>query len=165
MEIEKKVWDVNILAIFLVEDHPGNRYVSPVVEEGLRGAYIPILLDILPVRAYWIMERRWKISREMAAAAVLDFLGKYKVPQLVPLRRETIIDAFRLAKELKHDVYDCIYLALAREVEASAIITTDTDFEKLCSQIGIRYENPVPLEVLKQFRLGVKRRAGSSLPL
>lgn len=55
---EKRVLDVNVLAIFLVKDHPGNRFVSPIVEEGLRGAYIPILMDFLPVRAYWVMTRR-----------------------------------------------------------------------------------------------------------
>jgi len=149
--VEKKVWDVNVLAIYLVEDHPGNEYVSEVVDRGLRGEYIPVLLDILPVRAFWIMERKWGIDRREAARSVIDFLRKYDVPQLVPLRRETILRAFELAEELNHDVYDCVYLALALQEGAVAIVTTDTDFERLCEAIGIRYENPVPLEVLKKF--------------
>ena len=60
--------------------------------------------------------------------------------------------AFKLAKELNHDVYDCIYLALAEQEKASTIITTDTDFEKLCETIGLKYENPVPMNVLKSFK-------------
>lgn len=154
---EKKVWDVNILAIYLVEDHPGNEHVTPVVEEGLRGAYIPILLDILPVRAYWVMERKWGIDREEAARAVTDFLRKYETPRLVPLRKETLLEAFKLSRELGHDVYDCVYLALARQESAAAIVTTDTDFEKLCEKVGVRYENPVPPRVLRRFR-GFKQR-------
>ncbi|MCD6510736.1 MAG: type II toxin-antitoxin system VapC family toxin [Thermoprotei archaeon] len=150
--IEKKIWDVNVLAIFLVEDHPGNKYVSPTVEEGLRGAYIPILLDILPIRAYWILEKKWGINKKEAALAILDFLKKYDTPQFVPIRKEMILEAFKLSKELKHDVYDCIYLALAKQEKASTIITTDTDFEKLCQRTGLKYENPVPLEILKQFQ-------------
>ncbi len=63
-EKRKKVLDVNILAIFLVKDHPGNRYVSSVVEEGLRGAFIPLVMDILPVRSYWIMTKKWGVSRK-----------------------------------------------------------------------------------------------------
>lgn len=150
--IERKVWDVNILAIFLVEDHPGNKYVSPVVKEGLKGAYVPILLDILPIRAYWILERKWGVGRKDAATAVLDFLRKYDIPQLTPLKKETVLEAFRLAEELNHDVYDCAYLALAKQAKAIAIVTTDTDFEKLCERAGLSYENPIPLDVLKRFQ-------------
>ena len=39
----KRVIDVNALAIFLVEDHPGNQYMTSTIEEGLRGAYIPVV--------------------------------------------------------------------------------------------------------------------------
>ena len=124
------------------------------------GGYDRSICRVYQAHSYSLVELRelMELVVRRATRSEVDWLAQQ-------LRRETIIDAFRLAKELKHDIYGCIYLALAREVEASAIITTDTDFEKLCSQIGIRYENPVPLEVLKQFRLGVKRRAGSSLPL
>lgn len=74
MEIEKKVWDVNVLAIFLVEDHPRHEYIKPVVEDGLRGAYVPVMLDIAPIRAYWILERAWGISGDEAGRAILEFL-------------------------------------------------------------------------------------------
>ncbi len=150
--IKKKVWDVNVLAIYLVEDHPGHSYVAPVVERGLRGEYIPVILDILPVRVYWVMERKWGINREEARAAVLDFLGGHEVLRIAPLRRETMVEAFKLAEELGHDVYDCIYVALARQEGAESIVTTDTDFEELCGKVGLEYENPVPLSVLRRFK-------------
>jgi len=151
LEIEKKVWDVNILAIFLVEDHPGHDYVAPVVGAGLRGEYIPVMLDIAPIRAYWILERKWGISREEARRAVLEFVKRYEMPRYVQLKRESVLLSFELSQKLKHDVYDCIYLSLAIQEGASSIITTDTDFEKLCQAIGIKYENPVPIEVLRRF--------------
>ena len=72
---EKKVLDVNILAIFLVKDHPGNKYVSAVVEEGLRGAFIPIVMDILPVRAYWIMKKTVNARLEQALLWISRQLG------------------------------------------------------------------------------------------
>jgi len=152
LAIEKKVWDVNILAIFLVEDHPGHDYVAPAVESGLRGEYVPIMLDIAPVRAYWIMERRWGIDRKSASKAITEFVRRYDTPLYVPLKRETLLHSFELAQSLRHDVYDCIYLALALQEGASSIITTDTDFEGLCRAVGLRYENPVPIDVLKTFR-------------
>ena len=57
-----------------------------------------------------------------------------------------------MAKDLKHDVFDCMYLSLALQEKATAIVTTDTDFEKLCNHLGLKYINPVPREVLKHFK-------------
>ena len=149
---EKRVIDVNVLAVFLVKDHPGNEYVSPVVEEGLRGAFIPLVMDILPIRAYWIMTKKWECPEKESAEAVEYFVKAYDRPRYPCLRRETLLESFRLAKKLRHDVFDCIYLAFALQEDAKAIVTTDTDFEQLCKQTGLEYVNPVPKEVLKQFK-------------
>lgn len=149
---ERKVLDVNVLAIFLVKDHPANEYVSPVVEEGLRGAYTPTVMDILPVRAFWIMAKRWKCPEKESAEAVEHFIKAYDQPQYPSLRKETIVESFKLAEKLKHDVFDCIYLAFALQENADAIITTDTDFEGLCKRVELEYLNPVPMEVLRRFK-------------
>ena len=149
---ERKVLDVNILAIFLVKDHPGNKYVSSFVEEGLRGAYIPLLMDILPVRAYWIMTRRWRCPEKESAEAIKHFVKAYDRPQYPSLKKETIVESFRMADELRHNVFDCVYLAFALQERANAIMTTDMDFERLCKHAALAYVNPVPLEVLKHFK-------------
>jgi predicted nucleic acid-binding protein len=150
--MEKRVFDVNVLAVFLVKRHPGREYVLPVVEAGLRGGYVPVLLDFLPMRAYWIMTRGWGLPAKESASAIEHFVKTYDVPRYLALSRETILEGFRLAEELKHDVYDCMYLALALQEKAAGIVTTDTDFEKLCKHVGLRYINPVPKEVLKRFK-------------
>ena len=149
---EKRVFDVNVLAIFLTSGHPGFSYVSPLVEAGLRGAYTPVLMDILPVRAYWIMTHPWGLPKAACAVAIEHFVQAYDMPKYASLHRETILEAFKLSKDLNHDVSDCMYLALALQEGASSIVTTDTDFEKLCSQIGISYLNPVPKEILRRFK-------------
>jgi predicted nucleic acid-binding protein len=151
-EVEKKVLDVNVLAIFLSRGHPGFEYVSPAVESGLRGAYVPILMDILPLRAFWIMTHPWGLPKNECSLAIQHFVKAYELPQYVGLRRETILKGFRLSKELNHDVFDCMYLALALQENASSIITTDRDFEQLCVHTGLKYLNPVPKEILKRFR-------------
>ena len=146
------VFDVNVLAIFLVKDHPGNEYVSAVVEEGLRGAYVPVIMDFLPVRAYWIMTRRWGCPENESVKAVEHFVKTYDRPQYSNLRKETIVEGFRLAEELRHDVFDCVYLAFALQEKAKGIVTADTDFERLCRLVKLEYVNPVPIEVLKRFK-------------
>jgi len=149
---QRKIIDVNTLAIFLVEDHPGNHYVSPLLEEGLRGAYIPLIMDFLPIRAYWVMTKKWGCPKKESANAVKHFIKSYDRPQYFCLNKKTIEKSFELAEELKHDVYDCVYVAAALQANASAIITTDTDFEKLCRQTGLEYINPVPIRVLRRFK-------------
>jgi predicted nucleic acid-binding protein len=150
--IEKQVFDVNVLAIFLVKDHPGNAYVSAAVEAGLRGTYLPILMDILPIRVYWIMTKRWGFAPKESSDAITHFIKAYDRPCYRALRRETILEGFRLAEELKYDVFDCVYLAFALQEKAIGILTTDTDFESLCRRVGLTYNNPVPREVLKRFK-------------
>ena len=152
ISVEKRVFDLNILAVYLVQGHPGFEFVSQVVEEGLRGTYIPLIMDFLPMRAYWIMTQRWSLPQKDCAASIEYFLKTYDMPRYPSLSRETILEGFRLAKDLKHDVFDCMYLALALQEKAAGVITTDTDFEKLCNQIGLKYINPVPKEVLKRFK-------------
>ena len=67
------------------------------------------------------------------------------------LKREAIIGAFKYSNELNHDIYDCYYLALAKQENATSILTTDTHFDKLCKKIGLSYENPIPPDILKSF--------------
>ena len=148
----KRVIDVNALAVFLVEDHPGNQYVTSTLEEGLRGAYIPVIMDIIPIRAYWIMTKRWKCPEDESAEAIKHFLREYDQPQYPSLTRQTMVEGFNLAEQLGHDVFDCVYVAFALQEGADAIVTTDTNFEKLCERSGLDYVNPVPLNILKRFR-------------
>lgn len=152
MNKDKRLLDVNALAIFLVEDHPGNQYVSPLIEEGLRGAFIPLIMDILPIRAYWVMTKKWGCIKKESTEAIKHFVKEYDRPQYCCLTRQTITESFKLAEKLKYDVFDCVYLSLALQEGASAIITTDTDFEKLCKRVNLNYINPVPTDVLKRFR-------------
>lgn len=151
-DADRRVLDVNTLAIFFVEDHPGHRYVSPVVEEGLAGRYVPLILDILPLRAYWVMTVKWGCSKDQSAAAIARFLEVYDRPRYPGLHKSSILESFRLAKELRHDVFDCAYLALAQQEGAKSIITTDGDFQRLCKRLKLEYQNPVPDNVLKRFR-------------
>lgn len=75
-----------------------------------------------------------------------------RYPQNYRLHRQTIVKSFDLAKELNHDVYDCVYLAAAEQENAQAIIITDLDFKELCERAELDYINPVPAKVLKQFK-------------
>jgi len=145
-----KLIDLNILAIFLVEDHPGHRHVDQAVSSGLAGEYRLLMPDQLPLRARWILTNRWGIDRSEADRAVEDFLLHRRI-RYVGASRMTMQKAFELSKTLRHDVYDTFYLALAMDHGATALLTTDRDFRTLCKKVDLEYENPVPDEVLRRF--------------
>ena len=143
--------DVNCLAIFLVEDHPGHSYVSREIEKGLSGHFIPIILDIVPMRAYWIMTHPWGCGAAESERALRHFLDAYPLVEYCPLSKTVLHRAFDLARELHHDPFDSTYLAGALENQASGIMTTDTDFRRLCQAKKLDYVNPVPPRVLEKF--------------
>ena len=153
MATRSKLIDLNVLSIFLVDNHPGYRYVDPVISDGLAGAYRLLVPDQLPFRARWVLTTRWGIPKSEADRAVEDFLEHRRV-RYVAATRTTLQSAFELARRLHHDVYDTFYLAMGRDHGASALVTTDTDFRTLCGRVGMEYENPVPSNVLTQFGIG-----------
>ncbi len=147
----RKLIDINFLSIFFVEDHPGFSYIKKLMDEGLTGAFKIIIPEILPFRVFWILTTKWGIDKQLAKEIILEFVKNYSIPIYAGLKRETIIEAFKYSNELNHDIYDCYYLALAKQEKATSILTTDTGFDKLCKKIGLNYENPVPLDILKKF--------------
>lgn len=150
--MESKVIDINVFSIFLVEDHPAHSYVKDAMMHGLKGHFRPVILDILPIRAHWLMTTKWNIDKDESSNAIRSFLKKYNQPVYVGMTRKSIDHAFQLSQELRHNVYDCCYLALAIQEEATGIVTTDSDFESLCKKKHLAYENPVPKKVLGEFK-------------
>ncbi|MHA1794191.1 MAG: type II toxin-antitoxin system VapC family toxin [Promethearchaeota archaeon] len=149
--MEKYVVDINCFAIYFVKDHPGHEFVKEILDLGLKGTPLLIIPEIIPFRAYWILTTKWKVSKEDAKEIIHDFCRNYSNPRYVGLTRHSIAMAIEFSNKLHHNVYDCYYLAVAKQEEATAILTTDTDFEKLCEKTSLHYVNPVPLEILKKF--------------
>ena len=150
MATTSKLIDVDVLAIFLVEDHPGHRYVDPVVSAGLAGGYRLLVPGDLPLQARWLLTAEWGVPAAEADRAIEDFLEQRRVRYVSP-DRGTLQAAFALARRLRCDVADAAYLALARAHGASAFVTTDAGLRTLCEKAGIAYENPIPRAVLAEF--------------
>lgn len=140
--------DVNALAIQLVEDHPGHQYVANELVPALQGEHTLLLFGYLPLRVQWVLE---SLDFETVAArnAVSSLLQYPMEP--VEVTPQTILDAYDVSASKNHDVYDCFYVALARQANADRLVTTDRDFERLCEDEPFEYTNPVPEDVLSEF--------------
>ena len=140
--------DVNALAIQLVADHPGHRYVTDQLVPALRGEDTLLVFGYLPLRVQWVLEDLG-ISTVEARNAVNSLLQYPMEP--VPVDTETVQLAYEISAKKNHDVYDSFYLAIAREADADQVVTTDRDFAELCRNEPFEYTNPVPDEVLEKF--------------
>lgn len=140
--------DLNALVIQLVEDHPGHQYVAERLVPALRGEDTLLMFGYLPLRVQWVLEDLDFTTVE-ARNAVSSLLQYPMAP--VEVTPETVLDAYEISAEKNHDVYDCFYVALAREAGADKLVTTDRDFERLCEDEPFAYTNPVPEDVLSEF--------------
>lgn len=141
--------DLNAMAIRLVDDHPGHPYISEELVPALTGTDTLVVFGYLPLQIQWILE---DIGFDTVDArnAVSSFL-EYPM-EFADVDDETLRAAYDISAEKNHDVYDCFYVALARETDVDVICTTDTDFERLCVDEPFEYRNPVPNDVLEEFR-------------
>jgi len=140
--------DLNALSIQLVEDHPGYPYVADELVPALTGEDTLLVFGYLPLRVQWILEDLGFDSVE--ARNAVSSLIQYPM-EFVDVDGGTIRAAYEISAEKNHDVYDCFYLALAREADADVLLTTDRDFERLCEGEKFDYANPVPEKVLEDF--------------
>ena len=140
--------DLNSLAIQLVDDHPGHPYVSEELVPALTGDDTLLMFGYLPLRVQWVLEDLG--FETVAARNAVSSLVQHPM-EFVDVNDETILSAYECSAEKNHDVYDCFYVALARQTDADVLLTTDRDFEDLCQGESFEYVNPVPGDVLSNF--------------
>ena len=140
--------DLNALAIQLVDDHPGHEYIADELVPALQGERTLLLFGYLPLRVQWVLEDLGFDTVD-ARNAVCSLLQYPMEPTTVD--QETVLEAYEISAEKNHDVYDCFYIALARQADADVLVTTDRDFEDLCDGEPFEYVNPVPDDVLSEF--------------
>jgi len=140
--------DLNALSIQLVDDHPGHPYVAEELIPALRGDDTLCLFGYLPLRVQWVLEDLGFDS--VVARNAISSLLRYPI-EFVDSDAQTVLDAYEISAAKNHDVYDCFYIALARQAEVDRIVTTDRDFEALCADEAFEYMNPVPESVLEKF--------------
>lgn len=148
MSSRRTLPDLNALSIQLIDDHPGHPYVAEELVPALTGEDTMLAFGYLPMRVQWILE---DIGFDTVAARnAVSSLLQYPM-EFVDADDETARMAYEISAEKNHDVYDCFYLALARQSNADELVTTDRDFERLCEGEDFEYVNPVPDEILEDF--------------
>lgn len=140
--------DLNALSIQLVDDHPGHPYIADELVPALAGGDTLVVFGYLPLRIQWVLEDLGFEPYE--ARNAVSSLLQYPL-EFADVDDTTVLDAYDISAEKNHDVFDCFYLALARQADVDVLVTTDRDFERLCENESFEYVNPVPEDVLERF--------------
>ena len=134
--------DVNALAIGLTADHPAHEAVQPWLTDALDGPNVLLVPDYYPLRAQYIMTANFGVEDTDARNAVQSLLDS--PARVVGATAATLRDAYEISAAKDHDVYDAFVLAVARAHDAGYLVTTDRDFETLCTDEAVTYRNPIP---------------------
>jgi predicted nucleic acid-binding protein len=108
---------------------PGHDAADRILAEGIAGERELLAPDLIVpefVNVLWKRVRRRECSRE-AAAEILE-LWNVDRPHLIA-SSDLAAQALELANQLDHPVYDCLYVALAIELDAS-LATADRELAR-----------------------------------
>lgn len=132
---QRVLLDVNVLAISLVDNHPGHEYVRPELEAGLTSSFESLVFDAHPLRVRYILTADFQVDRVAARNSVQSLLRQ--AIRIVGASREVLFEAYELSAGLDHDVYDCFLRALWLDHEVDCLLTTDTDFAGRCEEVSL----------------------------
>ncbi len=120
------VVDACVAVKWFIEE-PDSAAAAEILERDREGLFAPTLARIEVANTIIRYMRDDKLSREEAQAACADWEQMIRDGVLV-LRSDTdlVEDAIRLAIDIRHTVPDCLYLALAMELNATVITTDQT---------------------------------------
>jgi predicted nucleic acid-binding protein len=98
----------------------------------------PDLMAVEATNAWWKKLRRGEIDLAGVERAVTDLLAL----EIVWVSAATLLrPAARLAAELGHPIYDCVYLALAAS-HSAVLATADDRLQRGAQRVGVRLWRP-----------------------
>ena len=118
---------------------PGHEAADRVLAARIAGEHELLAPDLIVpefVNVLWKRVRRQECSR--AAAQVVLELWEVDRPSLVA-SSDLATQAFELATALDQSVYDCLYLALALEIEAP-LVTADRQLARAARSVSAQVE-------------------------
>jgi len=143
--------DVNVLAIALTEDHPAHEDVYPWIQNAIDGPNVLLVFDYYPFRAQYLMTSNFGVD-EVAARNAIQSLVRSPA-RIISATETTLLEAYEISADKNHDVYDSFIVALSRAYDAGYLITTDSDFDELCTDESVKYVNPIPTEKREKLSL------------
>ena len=111
------------VAIKWVVTEPGSELAAGLLDG--RPLHAPPLMWIEAANALWAMGRRGVLTPDEADDALAALMRVPLAP--VPVGFDPVPRALRLARQLDHPIYDCVYLSLAVELGAP-VVTADRRF-------------------------------------
>ena len=121
------VVDASVAVKWVLREGGSDEALTVALEEMIA----PPLLRVECANALWSAHRRGEIIEAEAETKLADLVNGG-----VEFRESDMAEALRLAFQLAHAVYDCVYLALAR-IEGVLMVTADGKFASKVEAAGL----------------------------
>ena len=126
------VVDASVVVKWFVNEEGSD--TAKILRDGDHQIFAPQLMAVEVGNTLWNKSRRGEL-KPFEAEALASNISALTVNWIAD--EELVVDAVRLAIALNHPVYDCVYLALARQVEAN-VVTADKRFLNVVSDTQYR---------------------------
>lgn len=123
------VVDASIAVLWFAKEAGSDRAATLLEEDAVLLA--PDLMPIEAANALWKKSARKEIEASLVEQSLVNLLALDLT--LVP-SRDLLVESYRLAAACRHPVYDCLYLALAREREA-LLATVDRELQEVAKSL------------------------------
>ncbi|WP_349371099.1 type II toxin-antitoxin system VapC family toxin [Salinarimonas sp.] len=127
--------DASVAVKWFVEEE-GSEAAQRILDEPAAVLLAPDLLLVEVGNALWKKFNRDEVSWAQMLAAVSTLRVVFQPPNLVPVA-ELAEHATRLAVELGHPIYDCLYLALTARTRGGVLVTDDRKLLAMASRLGV----------------------------
>jgi len=128
------------IAVQWFANEPGSANAAKLIEADT-GLLAPNIMPAEAANAWWKKVRRGEMSASDLDEAIVSLLSLGI--ELIGI--ESLLSrAARLAVELNHPVYDCLYLALSTD-RGAGLATADERLRRGATRLGIPLWRPAPL--------------------
>ena len=125
------------IAVQWFANEPGSDAAARLIEAPV-ALLAPDLLPVEAANAWWKKVRRGEMAPSDLDEALVNLLA---VGIVWTPSGELLARAARLAVEIRHPVYDCLYLALCTE-RGARLATADKSLRRRARRMGIRHWKP-----------------------
>ena len=127
----KLVVDSSVVLKWFVDEPQRELAVALLDSDALLAAPDLVLCEV--ANALWRKARKGEVTPLQVAEAIHETGSILALRRVTPDMTET---AFEIARDIGHSIYDCLFLALARQEENAVVVTSDSVFLKKCVAAG-----------------------------
>jgi predicted nucleic-acid-binding protein len=134
--LKKTIIDTNALISFVTDRNPSQqKRIADVLEGAARLQWVVLCPQNVLTEFVYVLDKVYGVAKEDINAMILDFIA---MPGVEIVHGIDVAALLRLWPEKIADFGDAIVVAVAKDTEASEVVTFDRGLRVVCKRLKIR---------------------------